>query len=172
MVFARTKLLIWDYVFEPVKDIRISYIGPYPEKFYKKINEMIRTVFNVPDAYVQEKSYNVEKGKDTERFEIDWEVNKILDVFSYITVEITLRGFSTAGEGKADIRIRPRLITEYPQDTVWQQSLIYEIFRRFWHKRFYHRKRMEYLNLSKELIVTFEKSVKNYIDELKPGDVQ
>ena len=169
MVFARTKLLIWDYIFEPVKQIRISYIGPHPEKLYKKVNELIRTIFNVPDAYVQEKVYNIEKGKDSERFEVDWETNKLLDVFSYLAVEITLRGFSAAGEGKADIVIKPRLITEYPQDTIWQQSIIYEMFRRFWHKRFYHHKRMEYLNLSKELIVTFERAVKNYMDDLKGG---
>ena len=30
MVWARTKLLIWDYIFEPIKDLRISYIGPKP----------------------------------------------------------------------------------------------------------------------------------------------
>ena len=167
MVFARTKLLIWDYIFEPVKDIRISYTGPRTEKFYHKIRELIRTVFNVPEAYIQEKTYDWDKTKDSERFAVTWEVNKILDTFTYITIEITLRGFSTAGEGKADIRIRSRLITEYPQDTVWQQSIIYEMFRRFWHQRFYHRKRMEYLNLGKELIVSFETAVKRYTEDIK-----
>ena len=63
--------------------------------------------------------------------------------------------------------IKPRLITEYPQDTIWQQSIIYEIFRRFWHKFFYHRKRMEYLDLAKELIVNFETGIKSFIDGLK-----
>jgi hypothetical protein len=169
MVWARTKLLIWDYIFEPVKDIKVSYTGPHPEKFYKKTREIIKTVFNVPDAYVQEKNYNWEKGKDVDKFEIDWEVNKILDTFSYITVELTLRGFSSGGEGKAEIRIRPRLITEYPQDTAWQKSIVYEMVRRFWHKRYYHRKRMEYLNFAKELIVSFETSIKNYADSLKEG---
>jgi hypothetical protein len=169
MVFARTKLLIWDYIFEPVKDIKISYIGPHPEKLYKKMKELIRIVFNVPDAYIQEKAYNWERGKDLDKFDVDWEVTKILDLFTYITVELSLRGFSSSGEGKVDIRIRPRLITEYPQDTVWQQSIVYEMIRRFWHRRFYHHKRMQYLNLGKELIVNFEKSVKDYMDELKAG---
>ena len=44
MVWARTKLLIWDYIFEPVKDIEIAYQGPNPQKFYKKINELISTL--------------------------------------------------------------------------------------------------------------------------------
>ena len=171
MVFARTKLLIWDYIFEPVKDLLISYAGPNPEKFYEETKNLIKAVFNVPDAYVQEKTYSWEKGKDSERFEIEWEINKILDAFSYITVELTLRGFSAGGEGKADIRIRSRLITEYPQDTIWQQNIIYEMFRRFWHARFYHRKRMEYLNFGKEMLVSFETALKKYAEALRKGVV-
>jgi hypothetical protein len=171
MVWARTKLLIWDYIFEPVKDIRVSYAGPHPERFYQKLKEMIRAIINVPDAYIQEKNYVWEKLKDSERFEIEWEINKILDTFSYITIEITLRGFVAAGEGKVDIRIRPRLITEYPQDTIWQQSIVYEMFRRFWHQRFYHHKRMEYLNLGKELLVSLETAIKKYMDELRAQGV-
>src|SRR3989304_6268598 len=128
MVWARTKLLIWDYIFEPIKDIRISYTGPHTELFYRKINELIRTVFNVPDAYVQEKTYSWEKGEESEKFEVDWEVNKILDVYSYIVTEISLKGFSANGEGKVVIRIKPRLITEYLQATAWQQHIDYEVF--------------------------------------------
>ena len=167
MVWARTKLLIWDYIFEPAKRITMSFTTKDPESFYKKLNELIRTVFNVPDAYVQEKDYTWEKLKDMDRFEVAWEVNKILDVFSYITVEVELRGFSANGEGKVTIVLRPRLITEYPQDTIWQQNIVYEIMRRFWHKAFYHHKRMEYLNLGKELLTTFESSIKSYAETLR-----
>lgn len=167
MVWARTKLLIWDYIFEPVKDISIDYTGKNPEKFYKKVNELVRVVFNVPEGYIQEKEYNWEKVKETERFEIAWEITKILDMFSYITIEMTLRGFSANGEGKATIRIRPRLITEYPQDTIWQQNIVYEMLRRFWHKMFYHHKRMEYLALGKDLVINFERSVKKYAEILR-----
>jgi len=166
MVWARTKLLIWDYIFEPVKEIVITFSGKNPEKFYPKINELIRTVFNVPDAYVQEKLYNWEKKEGFDKFEIDWEVNKILDIYSYVNADISLSGFSQNGEGKVTIKIKPNLITEYPQDTLWQQNIIYEIFRRFWHKYFYHKKRMEYLNFGKELIVTFEKRIKVFAQEI------
>lgn len=162
MVWARTKLMIWDYIFEPVVDIKIAYAGKSPEKYYKKINELIRTIFNVPDAYVQEKSYSWETTKDGQKFEIAWEVTKVLDVFSYFVFEVDLRGLSAAGEGKASIRIRPRLITEYPQDTIFQQNLLYEMLRRTWHRLFYHKKRMEYLNFGKELVTTFESSVKHF----------
>ena len=50
MVWARNKLLIWDYIFEPVRDLSINYTGRNPEKFYKKIKELCRVIFNVPDS--------------------------------------------------------------------------------------------------------------------------
>jgi hypothetical protein len=167
MVWARTKLLIWDYIFEPVKDIKLEYKGPFPEKFYKKLNELIRTIFNVPDAYVQEKNYSWEKAKDSERFEVEWEITKVLDVYSYITIELTMKGFTMNGEGKVSIKIKPRLITEYPQDTVFQQSIFYEIVRRMWHQFFYQHKRMEYLNFGKELITSFESAIKHFGETLR-----
>jgi asparagine synthetase B (glutamine-hydrolysing) len=172
MVWARSRLLIWDYIFEPVRRISMNYVGPKPESYYKKINQAVRTVFNVPDAYVQEKEYTWEKGEEAEKFEIKWEVNKLLDTFSYITLEISLEGFVKGGHGKAKIALRPRLITEYPQDTVWQNSIVYEMLRRFWHKMFYHKKRMEYLNMGKELVTSFESDLKRYGEGLREGKVE
>jgi len=167
MVWARTKLLIWDYIFEPVKEIEINYSGKNPDKFYKKIKDLMRSVFNVPDSYIQEKAYTWEKKEDKERFNVSWEVNKILDVYSYLNSEISLKGSVAGGEGKTAIKIKPRLITEYPQDTIWQQSIFYEMMRRFWHRMFYHHKRMEYLDISKQIIVTFETEVKNFAEHLR-----
>lgn len=167
MVWARTKLLIWDYIFEPVKQIKINYAGKNPDRLYKKMNELIRTIFNIPEAYIQERNYTWEKVEDTEKFDIGWDVTKILDMFTYIYVEIDFRGFSTHGEGKVEIVLKPRLITEYPQDTVWQQSIVYEMLRRLWHKVFYHHKRMEFLNMGKETLVSFERSIINYMEKMR-----
>jgi hypothetical protein len=166
MVWARTKLLIWEYIFEPVKEIAINFSGKHPETFYKKLNELIRTCFNVPDSYIQEKTYTWEKGDTSEKFEVEWDVNKILDMFTYINVEIFLKGYSNNGVGKASIKIKPNMITEYPQDTIWQRNIIYEMVRRFYHKVFYQKKRMEYLNFGKEIIVSFESSIKHYAESL------
>ncbi len=169
MVWARTKLLIWDYIFEPIRDLTVNYTGKNPEKYYKKVKELSRVIFNVPDSYIQEKSYTWETGKDRERFEVSWEINKILDIHTYITVEVDIRGFTAEGEGRVTIRIRPRLITEYPQDTILQQNLVYEMMRRVWHRMFYQQKRMEYLDMGKELIMNFERGLKDYAEELKGG---
>lgn len=166
MVWARTKLTIWDYVFEPIRHLKIAYAGKHPERFYNKINELLRTVLNIPEGYIQEKTYKWEKVGDTIRFDIAWESHKIMDQFTFIRLEVDLSGFSKNGEGKASIRISPRLVTEYPQDTLWQQNIIYEMFRRLWHASFYHKKRMEYLDIAKELVTSFESELKRFGEEL------
>ena len=173
MVWARSRMMIWDYIFEPVNNIIINYVGPDSDTFYEKIHELIREIFNVPDAYIQEKDYTWEKGKEVQKFDVAWEVNKILDVFTYITIEIELTGFKSKDSGRCRIKLKPRLITEYPQDTIWQNSLFYEIFRRMWHRAFYHSKRMSFLALGKDLVVTFEREIKKHgqkIGEAKPDE--
>ncbi len=170
MVWARSKLLIWDYLFLPVKTIRITYAGKTPEKFYLKIQELLKFVFDIPDSYVQERDYTWEKLADMDRFEIRWDAYKVLDVFSSVIAEVELKGFTANGEGKVAITIRnARLITEYPQDTLWQKSFPYEFLRRFWHRLFYHHKRMEYINMGKEIVVRFEQSLKQF-GEAMNGD--
>jgi hypothetical protein len=170
MVWARTRLLIWDYVFEPVKQLKIDYTGKRPDAFYKALHELMRLIFNVPEGYIQEKTYKWEKLREAEHFNVEWELTKIFDTFSYLTVEIGLRGFvTTEGEGRATIVLKPRLITEYPQDTIWQQSIAYEMLRRFWHKVYYHRKRMNFLYISKELLVDFERKIKEFGEQLRAG---
>ena len=168
MVWARTRLMIYDYVFEPVKQIKFDYTGKRSDLFYKRLHELMRVIFNVPEGYIQEKEYRWEKHKDAEHFEIGWEVTKIFDVYSYLGLEIDLRGFvTTEGEGRASIVIKPRLITEYPQDTIWQQSIFYEMLRRFWHRIYYHRKRMQYLYWCKESVMDFERKLKDFGEELR-----
>ncbi len=166
MVWARTKLTIWDYIFEPIKDLKINYSGKHPEKFYTKIKELMKTVFKVPHEHIQEQKYTFEKKKNSGKFRMNWEVTKPLDHFTYFIFNVKLSGSYEHGEGKASISIEPLLITEYPQDTVWQQNILYEMVRRFWHVTFYHKQRMRYLEYGKKLAVTFEHSLKHYGEEL------
>jgi len=160
--------MIYDYVFEPVKQIKFSFSGKRPDLFYKKVQELLRVIFNVPEGYIQEKEYRWEKRKDAEVFEIGWEITKIFDVYSYLGIELDLKGaVDPEGFGSANIVIKPRLITEYPQDTVWQQSIFYEMLRRFWHRMYYHKKRMTYLYWCKEATLDFERKLKDFSEELR-----
>lgn len=168
MVWARTKLVIKDRIFDPVRTLNISYSGPNSKKFYNRIREKAIEIYDVPEGYLQEKTFTWEKQKSGDhKFAAEWELNKIMDIWSYINVRIMLKGFSSENEGWATIKIEPFFFTEYPQDTVWQNNIIYELLRRIWHAAFYHKKRMQYFDKGKELSVKFADDLKKYSEELK-----
>ena len=62
-------------------------------------------------------------------------------------------GFSV--RASENIEIDGVVRTEYPQDTFWQKSLLYEIMRMFWHSAFYSSKRDEYLKEGRRLMSLF-----------------
>lgn len=168
MVWARTKLVIFEDVFEDTTDIFIRYSGPYPERFYKRVLEDLEKTFGVHRSDIQEIDYAWEKhdGGAT-RFKIWWRLVKSLDIFSYLRIDVKLDGESAENAGYAIIDIKPALVTEYPQDTVIQQSIFYEMMRRFWHQFFYHKKRMQYMILGRDLCTAFEQRMKAFAEELR-----
>ena len=167
MVWARTKLIIYDDIFEPHEEIFINYSGPHPEKLYPRIQELIPPIFNIPPSHIQEISFTWEMPSETHiKFNVWWRIIKQMDVHSHIRVDLKLKGFSKNGRGPATISIDASLITEYPQDTLIQQSIFYEMGRRFWHALFYHKKRMEYIQIGKRIIRKFEEEIKKYLEEL------
>jgi len=166
MVWASTKLTIWDYIYRDVKTMNFSYKGKNPELLYKKVKELLQDVFGIVPGGFQEKSYSINKTDNGLEFEAEWEAIRQLDDFSYLKVDITIRGFSSGGIGKVSISYRPVLMTEYPQDTFWQQSIFYEILRRMWHTLFYRKKRNEYYELGRELSEKFESELKEYMQKI------
>ncbi|OYT57223.1 MAG: hypothetical protein B6U68_02155 [Candidatus Aenigmarchaeota archaeon ex4484_14] len=167
MVFARTRITIWDQIYRPRKTDTIRYKGPHPERVYYRAYRLIKSVFNVPVGYIQEKLYNWEKEGNKERFSARWQVDKWLDKWTYIDWDIEIKGFSVNGKGEVIIGIEPRLVTEYPQDTIFQQSILYEILRRFWHVLFYERKREEFFEFGKALSEEWETKIKNFTAKLR-----
>lgn len=167
MVWAATKLTIWDYIYRDIKAIEIEYKGKKPQLLYKKIKELIKDVFRVPEGGFQEKKYTWNKTETGEEFEAEWEAIHQLDDFSYLMVRISLKGFSSAGVGKASITYQPILITEYPQDTFWQQNILYELIRRLWHAIFYKNKRNEFFEMGREMSERFDREIKDFIEKLK-----
>lgn len=167
MVWASAKLTIWDYIYRDIKTMSFEYKGKRPELLYKKIKELLEVVYGIQPGSFQEKTYSISKTDTGEEFEAEWEAIRQLDDFSYFKIDITIKGFSSGGIGKVKITYRPVLMTEYPQDTYWQQSIFYEILRRLWHTLFYKKKRNEYFELGRELTEKFEKELKEYMEQLK-----
>ncbi|MCD6093088.1 MAG: hypothetical protein J7J38_03675 [Candidatus Aenigmarchaeota archaeon] len=167
MVWASTKLTLWDDIYPTFKTMSIEYRGRHPHILYKKINQLIREIFRVPEGNVQEREYTWNKTENGEEFSVWWEATRQLDDFSYMRIEIKLNGFTSNNVGKATVSFRPTLVSEYPQDTFWQQNIIYEMFRRFWHVVFYRKKRNEWFEMGKIMAERFEKNIKSFVEELK-----
>lgn len=168
MVWARTKLVIFDDLFDRPEEQYFNYSGPHPTKFYHKVQDLLFTIFKIPKSNLQEIEYTWETPKPgTTRCKCWWRMVKQMDIYTYIRVDLILDGSEVDGKGPMRITIKPAIITEYPQDTLVQQSIFYELFRRFWHTVFYHKKRMEYLQVGRELVTKYEEAVKAFGEELR-----
>ena len=154
MVWARTKLMIEDDLLRPLPLVKIKFSGKNPERFYKEIYNLLLVSFRVHEHSVQEKEFHWHKGEPT-KFQIKWELDKDLDKFSYYWIEITLNGEVSKTHGKADISVEGALRTEYPQDTLWQNNILYEMLRMLWHSTFYSSKRDEFLREGRLLLSSF-----------------
>jgi len=94
MVWASTKLTLWDDIYPTFKTMSIEYRGRHPHILYKKINQLIREIFRVPEGNVQEREYTWNKTENGEEFSVWWEATRQLDDFSYMRIEIKLDGFT------------------------------------------------------------------------------
>jgi hypothetical protein len=93
--------------------------------------------------------------------------HKDMDMFSYIYLKVQLKADGNDRTGNAVITIKPYMRTEYPQDTVWQRSLFYEMLRTIWHRAFYAKKREEYTEECRHLTYTMQEKLREYFRELR-----
>jgi hypothetical protein len=171
MVFARTKLVLEDNCFEEEPGtVTIRLVGPHVTKLYTRMYELMKSVFNVTDSDIQETMYQWGKGKGKEKFSVTWWLHKDMDIFSYFYIRFRLKGQGNGETGTATIEVRGLLRSEYPQDTVWQRSLFYEMLRTFWHRAFYHRKREEYAEECRHSVILFQKKIHEIFKRLKEGE--
>ena len=168
MAFARSKLALEDNCFEEEPgSLTLRYVGPNPQKLYTRTYDLIKSVFRVTDSDVQETDYSWGKTGTGEKFKVEWWLHKDMDLFSYLYIRFRLSGDGNDKTGQAKLEIRGLLRSEYPQDTVWQRSLFYEMIRTFWHRMFYHRKREEYAEECRHSQIILMKNLKQFLREIK-----
>lgn len=170
-LFARTKMILqddcWDIAAQPI--LNLKYEGPNPHLAYQKIRELFRTVLNINEAErVQEKEFVWDRKGKKEEFSVSWDVAKDLDRFSYIFFRISMSGSAeetqNGKEGQLNVVVEGYMRTEYPQDTLWERSIFYEIARMFWHKVVYYDKRREYQDLCRKLMSRFVNELKSFFN--------
>ena len=177
-IFARTKLVIHDDCLAPAPgspfpgkpSLVLEYEGPNPQRIYPEIKKMMSKVYKIDEKDIQEKEFSWDKISG--KFSVELEGVKDIDKFSYIVVTVKVKGEARpskefGSEGKASVSLEAVLRTEYPQDTAWQRSLFYELFRMLFHKLIYREKRQKYLEECREMCQRFQAEVKNFFNLLK-----
>jgi hypothetical protein len=168
--FARAKFVLHDDCFNTsIPILKVNYAGPNPQLAYTKIREMFTTIIgvNVMDR-VQETDYSWDRKEGSESFKVGWEIVKEMDKFTYIVIRIGMKGFAEtkdgSKDGKVSIELNGFMRTEYPQDTVWERSIFYEMLRVFWHKVFYREKRYDYQEHCRELLSKMSHELKSFFN--------
>jgi len=165
MVWARSRLVIRDYVFEPRRDLYLMWSGKLPTKIYLEVYHLLQDVFSVPESHIIEMVFDWETKGGNNKFKIGWRVLKEFDIYTYLRLDVNMSGkIDENGNGTISIAIKPRFFTEYPQDTVFQQTIFYEILRRAWHVLFYEKKRFQYKEESRILIMEFHRRLKELLE--------
>lgn len=159
MVWARTKLVIQDDLLRPRNRYVVEFRGLKPDKFYHVLPKIFMSVFRTDEHHLQEKKISWTHG-ETEKFKVVWEGTKELDSFSFFIFNIELSGSQSKGSGEASVLIEGWLRTEYPQDTVWQKSILFEMLRIFWHKTRYVRDRNKYMEDGRRQMAAFVEEIK------------
>lgn len=170
-VFARTKILIEDHCVTYRPRIEFSYSGQNPQKAYPKLIDILTKDIAIPRENIQEKSFTWDRSGPTESFEASFEVLKNFDKFSYMQMAISMKGSIKPSkelekEGSVKIVLEGVVRTEYPQDTTWERSFFYEMFRTFWHKVFYRDRRVRYIQQCREWMLTVENEMKSFFNLL------
>jgi len=170
-VFARTKLMIHDDCLSPVPYVTLSLAGPNPQRAYEYVKKLFVTLFKMDESEIQEREYSWDKSKGKDVFHAKWELIKDLDTFSFMHITVSLDGNAEPSkefgkEGSLKLAVESRIRTEYPQETVWQRSLFYEMFRVFYHRVIYDETRKRYLENCRMLTSRFQEEMKAFFNLL------
>jgi len=177
-IFARTKLVIHEDCLEvpgsPLpgkKFLTLEYSGPNPQTTYYQAKKILSQVTKVPENEIIERDFSWRKEGEEESFSVNFDVIKDMDRFSFIQISVSMKGKIRPSkefgkEGSLSVTIDGVLRTEYPQDTLWQRSLIYEIFRAFYHKFIYEDTRRKYKEECANIMNQLYTSLKEFLNVL------
>jgi hypothetical protein len=166
-IFARTKLVLQEDCYrEKPERVHMKYVGPHVTKLYYKAYELLKAIFRASDSDIEEERYHWGKG-EKEKFKVRWYLIKDMDVYTYLYVRVDVAGSGNEKSGNATIRLKPVIRTEYPQDTLWQRSLFYEMMRVFWHRAFYHEKREAYAEECRSMCIRFQREMNEFFKQLR-----
>jgi len=170
-IFARTKLVMEEFCITLRPRLEFSYTGPNPQKAYQKLMDILITNIAVPRENIQEKDFRWDRGGEEEKFSSGMEVLKDYDKFSYMQMTISIKGSIKPSkefgkEGTVSVTIEGLVRTEYPQDTPWERSFVYEMLRMLYHSLFYKEQRKRYTEICRDQMLTVQNELKSFFNLL------
>lgn len=170
-IAARTKLVVEESCLR-TPSLTFTYKGPNPQDIYKKIKKLLPTVFKIDESDIEEREFLWDRSTAEEKFKSVLNFVKEFDPNSYMEVEIDLNGFAKPSkefgkEGEATITVEAKFRVEYPQEKIWQRSIFYGIFRKFFGKE--EKERKEYKRKCSELVNLFCDELRSYLNILVTG---
>jgi hypothetical protein len=143
-----------------LKNLEFYYQGKNADKLIKFVPKLVQTIFT-PTTW-QQKEVNIKENEES----YTWFIFKDLDYYTYFRVDVELK--ITKKENRVKIKLSdPVIVTEYPQETYWQKTFLYEILRVLWHNLFYNKKVEQYLDWGRLKISCFEEKLFKYFDKLR-----
>ncbi|MEM5815538.1 MAG: hypothetical protein QXW01_03215 [Candidatus Aenigmatarchaeota archaeon] len=179
-IFARTKLIIHEDCLATMgttsplpgkKFVSLEYNGPNPQIAYYQAKKILASVTKMPENEIIERDFSWDRSGEEEKFSVNFDVVKDMDKFSFIQITVSIKGKIKPSkefgkEGNLSITIDGALRTEYPQDTLWQRSLLYELFRAFYHKFIYEENRKKYKEECVAIIMQIYNELKEFLNVL------
>lgn len=170
-IFARAKITIEEDCMLPTPKLWLTYSGPNPQKVYPKIMEILKTTLKIRPENIQEKEYKWDRSTVPEKFSAAIEAFKDFDKFTYMLIWIDFSGTVKPSkefekEGEVTVVLDGVIRTDYPQDTIWEKSLFYEIFRTFWHKVFYQNQRYKFREMCRDAMLTLQTEIRAFLNIL------
>lgn len=170
-IAARTKLVIEESCLR-TPSLTFTYKGPNPQDIYKKVKKLLPTIFKVDEHDIEEREFLWDRSTAEEKFKMVLDFIKEFDPNSYMEVGISLNGSTKPSkefgkEGEATITVEAKFRVEYPQETFWQRSIFYDVYRRLLRRD--ERERKEYKHKCSELVNLFCDELRSFLNILATG---
>ncbi|MFB6215497.1 MAG: hypothetical protein ABEJ72_00785 [Candidatus Aenigmatarchaeota archaeon] len=146
---------------------------PNPQEAYNEVVNILTMRCGFDKSDVDEKKYKHSREGDMETVHSEISATKSLDKYSkvVIDVEMDIKMKPVQGEefdyvGDLEVDINGKVKTEYPQDSMFQRSILWHAMRVFYEKFLYNDVKNVYKDKVNSYVRTLRDDLKSYFDML------
>lgn len=137
------------------QDIRLTDAG----RAYSELKDLLTNRISADEVYEEKYFNDVDKGKIRSKVVVEEQMDKFTDAVHEIYVDID------RSQEKANIQIKAKLVTEYPTEKSYQQSLWYYAYRALFDKFLYGENRAGHEESVEEKTDTILERLRDNLEE-------